>query len=228
MTNLKFSILVFSLLFCLSACSEEPSSSTTNTDNSVKEDLSFEGIVKTSEAKGRQVWQKPNLVIDLLGDLEDKTIADIGAGTGYFAIRLAEKAKKVIAIEIDERFINFIDSVKLANLAEEFHSNLETRITVSSSSGLKAGEADVILMVNTYSYIDNRSKYFRTLKSRLRPGGRLVVVDFKKKRIGIDYPSQSDRLPLYVVENELIDAGFSIQSSDDCSLEYQYILLAMK
>jgi SAM-dependent methyltransferase len=227
MTNLNFRWMVIGLMVFFIACTNdnnEPVTSSNNTDD----ELSFEGIVKTSEAKGRQVWQKPNLVIDLLGELEDKTIADIGAGTGYFALRLAEKAKKVIAVEIDERFINFIDSVKTENLPEEFHSNLETRLTVASSSGLRAGEADVILMVNTYSYIENRAKYFRTLRSRMKPGGRLVVVDFKKKRIGIDYPPASQRLPLFEVENELIDAGFTIQSSDDCSLEYQYILLAMK
>ena len=72
--------------------------------------------------------------------------ADIGAGTGYFAFPLAKKAAKVIAIDIDQRFLDYIERRKHA----EKTSNIETRLTAPNASGLKAGEADVVLIVDTF------------------------------------------------------------------------------
>ncbi len=68
--------------------------------------VGFDTLVKHFENPARAEWQKPEWVIEQLGDLTGKTVADIGAGTGYFAFRIARKAKKVIAIDIDERFLN--------------------------------------------------------------------------------------------------------------------------
>ena len=121
-----------------------------------------------------------------------------------------------------------IDELKASKVPEEFQDRLETRLTTPESPGLKKGEADVVLLVNTYIYIENRVAYLKQLLDVLEPNDRLVIVDFKKKRIGLDKPLASERLPLYQVENELIEAGFTIQRSDDCSLDYQYIILAMK
>ncbi|MBC7885767.1 MAG: methyltransferase, partial [Saprospiraceae bacterium] len=96
---------------------------------------------------GRAIWQKPGLVIEKLGNISDKIIADIGAGNGYFSLRLAYKAKKVIAIEIDEKFLAHIDSVKV-RLPKEFQSKIETRLAVPNDPGLEKGEVDIILIIN--------------------------------------------------------------------------------
>ena len=206
------------------SCTEEVSETQ---EPETSSEITYEGSAANG-VQSRQVWQKPNLVIELLGDLQDKTIADIGAGVGYFSFRLAEKAKRVIAIEIDESLLQTIDELKKSKMPEEFQDRLETRLTTPESPGLKKGEADVVLLVNTYIYIENRVAYLKQLLDVLEPNDRLVIVDFKKKRIGLDKPLASERLPLYQVENELIEAGFTIQRSDDCSLDYQYIILAMK
>ena len=80
------------------SCTEEVSETQ---EPETSSEITYEGSAANG-VQSRQVWQKPNLVIELLGDLQDKTIADIGAGVGYFSFRLAEKANRVIAIEIDE------------------------------------------------------------------------------------------------------------------------------
>jgi len=92
--------------------------------------------IKQNENKDRDVWQKPNTIIDLLGDLSEKTVADIGAGTGYFTFRLALKAEKVIAIDIEERFLEIINTFK-RNLPAELQDRIETRLATPSDPLLK-------------------------------------------------------------------------------------------
>lgn len=186
---------------------------------------SFEEKVANYESKERLFWQKPDLVIDRLGDISEKTIADIGAGSGYFARRLAHKAQRVIAIDIDQQFIDFMDSIKVVELPTEYQDNFETRLAYPDDPNLEPNEADIVLIVNTYMLIQDRVAYLRLLKEGIRPGGKLVIVDYKKKRIPLPAPPQSIRLPLFQVENELEEAGYELLEADDTSLDYQYIVM---
>lgn len=85
---------------------------------------------------------------------------------------------------------------------------------------LRPNEADIVLVVNTYIYIQNRVAYLKNLLNMLPKGGQIIVVDFKKKRMPIKYPTPSVRLELYEVENELEAAGLTNIQSDDCALDY--------
>ena len=192
------------------------------------EESSFEERLAAYESKDRVFWQKPDLVIDLLGDLSDKTVADIGAGSGYFARRLAHKAKHIVAIDVDPQFIGFMDSIKLVELPADVQSRFETRLATPEDSKLRDEEADVVLFVNTYIYIPNRVKYLARLKDGMKNGGKVVIVDFKKKRMPLKNPPDELRLPLHQVEDELEEAGYRWRVSDDTSLDYQYIVIGQK
>ncbi len=185
----------------------------------------FEEKIATYENKERVFWQKPDLVIDLLGDLSEKTVADIGAGSGYFARRLAHKAKHIIAIDIDEQFIEFMDSIKIVELPSDVAQRFETRLATPEDSKLRNGEADVVIIVNTYIYIPDRVAYLARLREGVKPGGKIVIVDFKKKRMPLKNPPDEIRLPLHQVENEIEEAGYRWLASDDTSLDYQYIVI---
>ncbi|TXB62486.1 class I SAM-dependent methyltransferase [Phaeodactylibacter luteus] len=179
------------------------------------------------ENTNRVAWQKPEMIINLLGDLNQKVVADIGAGTGFFAKRLTQDADKVIAIDIDQRFLNYIDSVKVLEMTEERAAKLETRLAKPSHPNLQPEEADVILIVNTFMYIRDKEGYLNTLRACLRPGGRLIIVDFKRKRTQIGPPS-AIRLPLYQLEEMLYEAGYSNITTNDTALDYQYIISGSK
>lgn len=187
---------------------------------------SFENLVADYESKDRGIWQKPELVISLLGDLQDKTVADIGAGTGYFTFRMVPKAKKVIGIDIDTRFISFLDSVKV-RLPEQYRKRFESRLAKPDDPLLSPGEADAVIIVNTYGYIQNRVKYLKTLSKGVSPGGQLLIIDFKKNNLPIGPPDEY-KVALGQVEKELIAAGFDIDKIDKDALDYQYIILAIK
>lgn len=225
-----FSISLFILMIGLAACGSptpDENISRNGGDETNVVDPDLDEKIKQYEPPGRVVWQKPERVIEKMGNLSEKTVADIGAATGFFSRRLAQHAKKVIAIEVDEKWIAYLDSTKM-ELKPEFRGRLETRLGTSSDSKLKPGEADVILIVNTYIYIENRDRYLKHLLGVLPKGGKLIVVDFKKKRMPIKVPPNSARLELFEVENELDAAGFSRIVSDDQSLDYQYIVMAEK
>jgi SAM-dependent methyltransferase len=186
----------------------------------------FESLVADFEDKDRGIWQKPELVISFLGDIKDKTVADIGAGTGYFTFRLVPRAKKVIGIDIDPRFINFLDSVKV-RLPEVYRDRFESRLAKFDDPLLKPEEADHVVIVNTYAYIENRVQYLKTLHKGIAPGGQLLIIDFKKNNLPIGPPDEF-KVSLAQVEQELISAGFKISKIDKEVLDYQYIVLATK
>lgn len=179
------------------------------------------------ENTNRMVWQKPDLILGLMGDLSNKTVADIGAGTGFFSKRLAKRAEKVIAIDIDKRFLNYIDSVKVFEMSEQAQARLETRLAEPDDPNLKPGEADVIIIVNTFMYIRNKEEYLQTLRESLSEGGALFIIDFKKKRTELGPPS-GIRLPLFEVEEMLYQAGYQDVDANDTALDYQYIITARK
>ena len=161
---------------------------------------------------GRAIWQKPGLVIEKLGDISDKVIADIGAGTGYFSLRLAPRAKKVIAIEIEPAIIRYLDSLRLG-LPKDQQNNLETKI---------------IIIKNTIAYIEKLDEYLKKKKKGLKKNGRLIIIDYKMKKLPINAPPKDERIYLDKLEDILESAGYQIAQSDDTSLDYQYILTATK
>ncbi len=210
----------------------EPTSDNSNTANFDTVSLPRNGkknpgIAEDYTNTNRVIWQKPDLIIDLLGDLSGKTVADIGAGTGFFALRLAPQAKKVIAIDIDQRFIRYLDSVKVLELPEKFQSRLEVRLAEPDDPRLQPSEADVVMIVNTFMYIEDKAGYLKILQKGMSKGGRLVIVDFKKKRTPIGPPADI-RTPIHVVEEALYATGYRNIVANDTALDYQYIVTAEK
>lgn len=191
-----------------------------NTKTLVKEKEMYENT-------NRMVWQKPEMILSILGDLDQKTVADIGAGTGFFAKRLAQKAEKVIAIDIDRRFLNYIDSVKVLEMEAAAAERLETRLASPDHPNLKPGEADIIMIVNTFMYIQDKASYLQTLRECLAENGTLMIVDFKRKRTDIGPPS-SIRLPMYKLEEMMYEVGYQSIKTNDTALDYQYIVTAKK
>lgn len=190
-------------------------------------DIPSQGIKKSYTNTNRMIWQKPEIIQNLLGDLSDKTVADIGAGDGFFAKRLATYAGKVIAIDVDPSFLAQLDSSKVMEVPEQYQNRIETRLATYTDPKLATGEADVVLIVNTYVFLPNRVEYMRNIWQDLPEDGRLMIIDFKKKRMPVGHVN-SIKVPLYQVESELLDAGFSRVTSNDTALDYQYIVIAEK
>lgn len=184
----------------------------------------FEALVEQYEDPGRVDWQNPDLVIYQLGNLNDKVVADIGAGTGYFTFRLINQAGKVLAIDIEQQFLEFIEERK-SGLKEEIARKVETRLVPPDDPRLKEREVDVALLVNTYLNIDERTDYLTKLRKGLKEDGKIVIVDFKTGDIPTGPPDEL-KVDTAEAESELRQAGFEQIEVDTVSLKYQYIIIA--
>jgi arsenite methyltransferase len=169
---------------------------------------------KVLEDPARDAWQKPHEVIMALALRKDETVADIGAGSGYFTRRLARHAAKVYAVDIDAEL--------LAKAKTSSPANVETVLGAPDDPKLPAGSVDTIFICDVLHHIDARPAYYAKLKQALKPGGRIVIVDFYKHELPIG-PPPAMKLEPEQVKAEFAAAGFSAAKSHDF-LPHQYFL----
>ena len=117
--------------------------------------------------------------------------------------------------------------MRLQLLPLAIQDNLETRLVEPNNPKLRFEEADVVTIRETYAYLPNKIQYLKTLRRGIRDGGKLLIVDFKMRKLP-EGPPQSEKVPLFQVERDLEEAGYRIAFVDDLSLAYQYIIVAIK
>ena len=169
---------------------------------------------KVLEDPSRDAWQKPHEVVMALGLKPTDTVADIGAGTGYFARRFAMHASKVYAVDIDQKL--------LAIASSNAPANLQTILATPDDPRLPPRSADLIFFCDVVHHLGDRPVYYRKLANALKPGGRIVVVDFYKKPLPVG-PPESMKLSEEEVITEFQQAGFGLSKRLNI-LPYQYIL----
>jgi cyclopropane fatty-acyl-phospholipid synthase-like methyltransferase len=180
-----------------------------------------EELIKNFESPERDAYQKPEKVLEYLGDISNKKIMDLGAGSGYFSVKLADKGAKVIAADVSDEF-----QTELKKRIEDNNlKNIELRKIPYDDPGLAIEEVDMVLIVNTYHHIENRSTYFSKVKTGLKENGELVVIDFYKKELPVG-PRPDHKISKNIVIDELEKAGFTILEVNDELLPYQYIMKA--
>ncbi len=182
---------------------------------------SVEDLVERFESPERDAYQKPQKVLEFLGDIQGQTIMDIGAGSGYFSVKLAERGATVIAADVDDEFQGFLQDRIEKNSIE----NIEIRKIPYDSPNLKEEEVDMVLIVNTYHHIENRPEYFAQVRKGIKPKGALIVIDFFKSEIPVG-PPLDHKLPIDVVVSELKKAGYTSFDVNVDLLPYQYIIKA--
>lgn len=172
------------------------------------------------ESKERDAWQRPDRVIAALGLRPEQHIADIGAATGYFAVRFARALPrgKVWGVDIEPRMVAYLDQ----RAAREGLTPRLSGVLGTADDPRIPEPVDLIFICNTYHHIERRPEYFRRLADRLRPGGRIVVVDFKAGEIPVG-PPEAQRVPPPQLRRELESAGYREVALDTTTLPHQYI-----
>lgn len=167
----------------------------------------------------RDEWQKPHEVITALALKPDAAVADLGAGTGYFAARLAKMLPSgtIYAVDVEADMVRY-----LAERAKrEGLKNVKPVAGLPDDPRLPE-KVDLILLVDVYHHIERRERYFRRLTDSLKPGGRMAVIDFRLD--SPEGPPKKVRVAPERVKSELRAAGLVLRQELDF-LPYQYFLV---
>jgi len=182
-----------------------------------------DALTKVFDDPARDQWQRPDDVLQALELEPAMIVADVGAGTGYFAVRLARAVPRgeVIATDLEPDMVRFLNE----RARREQLANLRSILATPTASGLAASSVDRILVVQVWHHLANRGEYARGLATALRPGGRLFVVDFNPT--AHRGPPANMRVAPEVVIAELEGAGLSARVSA-IALSDQYIVEARR
>jgi len=167
----------------------------------------------------RDSWQQPARVIEMLEISSGTRLADLGSGGGYFAFLMAEAVGQdgyVYAIDVDADMHELLR----AEASRRGVTNLETILAEPADPRLPEDGVDLLFTSNTYHHLSDRVAYFSGLRDRIRPGGRVAIIDYKYEGI----LQKRHATPVDTVRSEMALAGYTLIREYDF-LERQNFLI---
>jgi SAM-dependent methyltransferase len=174
------------------------------------------------EGPDRAVWQKPEQIMDELQIAEGSVVADIGAGSGWFTIRLAQRVQQRGIVYAQDVQNEMLVAIK-RRVSREGLANVRTVLGHGTSPMLPANALDAVLVVDVYSEVDDRVTLLRNLKEALKPKGLIGIVNYKPGAGGPG-PCGERRFPRSVVERDAREANLVVVSTMDLRYEYVVVL----
>lgn len=180
-----------------------------------------------AEDPQQDAWRQPDAVLEVLSLQKGQQVAEIGAWSGYFTLRLAQAVGPtghVTAFEYGEEILAYLRQ----RVTREGVTNVTAKRLVLSEIPLDSASFDLIFINNFYHHLHHQTErkgYLKRIHAALKPAGRIVILDFMKKAHLPVGPAPHMRLSLEEVEKELQAAQFSLTQTLTF-LPYQYIMIA--
>lgn len=187
------------------------------------ENPDVEGWLKRFERDDRDLYTRRNEVAAILDLQPGMDVADIGAGTGFYTMLFAEKVGPdgtVYALDIAENFISYIEET-----AQELGmENVKGINNPPDSTSLEPNSVDVVFLAHTYHHFEYPYKMLESIRSALRPDGRIVLVEFERiEGVTEKFVLRMVRAGKGTFTDEFINAGFELVEEVPFS-EKDYIL----
>jgi ubiquinone/menaquinone biosynthesis C-methylase UbiE len=170
----------------------------------------------------RDAWQKPDQVVDALHLRPGQVACDVGAGPGYFTLRLARAvgpAGRVYAVDVEPKILDALRE----KLAASGLRNVTPVLALAGDPLLPPGACDLVLVVDTYHHFPERVAYLGRLAQALRPGGRIVNIDYHKRETPVG-PPMAHRLSREEFLAEAQSAGL-VMAEEPAFLANQYFIV---
>jgi ubiquinone/menaquinone biosynthesis C-methylase UbiE len=171
----------------------------------------------------REDWQKPDDVLRALALPKDAVVADIGAGGGYFTERLSRAlpAGHVFATDVQAEMIERLND----RVCDRGLANVTVVQAPFDDPGLPGGCCDLVFFSSVYKEIEARVAYMHRVRSLLRPGGRVAIIEFRPGAPGAG-PPESIRLAPEAIVAELGEAGFVLVESHGFLARESFLVFA--
>jgi SAM-dependent methyltransferase len=176
------------------------------------------------ERADRATWQKPDEVVAALSLKGSETVVDLGAGSGYFAFRLAKALPKgrVIAADTEAAMVRHIHHRAMT----EQVTNVEARIIKPDEPELPA-LVDLVFVCDVLHHVADRAAWLSKLAGALRPRAKLALIEFKEGKLP-EGPPEDMKIGRAKLLSLVTDAGFSLESEHEGLLPYQVFLVFSK
>ena len=175
----------------------------------------FKHWVGIFERPGREVYDKRENIVAELGLKPGMTVADIGAGTGFYTHMFAKQvgsSGRVYAVDISENFIHHI----LQTARTQDLNNIEGIINDQQETKLPVGSVDLVFVCDTYHHFEYPQTMLASIHKALRPGGQLVIIDFRKMPdVSSSWVMSHVRADETDVIREVETAGFRLSRKSD-------------
>lgn len=175
------------------------------------------------EPPDREAWQKPDQVMDALHIAENTVVADLGAGGGWFTVRLARRVGpngRVYAVDVQRLMIEAITR----RVQREGYSNVTPVLGGYTDPRLPAqARTDAVLIVDAFHEMDDPALLLRNVARTLKPHGRIGIIDYREGEGGPG-PEPNNRVPPSAVIAKAALAGLKLVD-ERTFLPYQYFLV---
>jgi ubiquinone/menaquinone biosynthesis C-methylase UbiE len=176
------------------------------------------------EAPDRDAWQKPDQIMDALAVADGSRVADIGAGAGWFTIRLARRVGPNGIVYAEDIQRQMLEAIR-RRVVKEGLQNVQTRLGEPSNPNLPAHTLDAVLVVDVYPEVEDRVTFLKNLAASLKPTGRIGIVNYKPGQGGPGpAPEEGVRVERATVEADAQAAALRVLAHETF-LPYQYLLV---
>ena len=175
------------------------------------------------ERPRREVEEQPDTTGEQLELQSDDVVADIGAGSGYFSFRIAQKVPqgKVYAVDIQPEMLDAVSSFKEKNNI----ANVETILGQEDNPNLPAASVDLAFMVDAYHEFAYPREMMEGVVKALKPGGRVVLLEYRKENPMIMI-KPLHKMTQKQVKKELKEVGLKWQTTKEFLPEQHFLVFS--